>query len=180
MKIFESLKQALEYQTTCPICHQLLMADSKTKVKQEYDNKFSFSYSSKSNEAILVDKITEEVSFTKIVSDSIKRKTLKVNGQFWTSLYVECESCQKYSYNIQLKFNIQDLKLFEISLSSESITFEENDLITEIRNGYFADETWLITYCGNETKTMKLPLISINLDNPTETLNRIRKLATFS
>jgi len=180
MKIFNSLKEALEYQTHCPLCKKQLSADSKTKINKDYDNKFSFSYSSKSNEGILIDKTTEEITFTKIVSDSIKRKSLNINGQFWTSLYIECESCQKYSYNIQLKFNTQDLHLFEISLNSESITFEENDLITEIRNGYFSGETWLITYAGNDTKTTKLPLLKINLDNPAETLNRIKKLAIFS
>jgi hypothetical protein len=181
MKIFNTLKEGLAHRLNCPFCDSLLVASSKST--GSYEDRFSFQVSSGYNEAFVVFKETETVI---LIEDpklkSKPSKKLSINGQFWTGLYVNCEDkeCCKYSYSLLLKFNIQSISLEEISLANESLTFDENDLITEIRNRYGSDDTLFIT-CDRSglTKTAKLPLLSINLDNIEEVLNRARKLIVF-
>ena len=181
MKIFNSIKDAVSHQETCPICKSSMIIESSSCPNEiiKHNNNYLFSISSKMSNVLVVDVKTEKVSLQNI-NDNKFKKHINFNGQFWSSLNISCNECYKYSFIIQIKFDLNDIKIINISLQSESITFEENDLITELRNKYSPKETWIITYSGNSTKTTKLPLIDINLNNPQETLNRVNKLILFS
>jgi hypothetical protein len=180
MKIFKTIKEGLKHRTHCVKCNGPLTVSSKSKNDDE--NIFIFLAVSGYDEAFAVNRKTEIVSL--IEDPKLKSKPTKklvFDGQFWTGLYIDCEKCYSYGYTLQLKFDTKTIKLFEISLNSETITFEENDLITEVRNMYGSNESWFMTYDGsNNVKSTKLPLIQFNLDKPAETLARVRKLIIFS
>lgn len=177
---FNSLKEALQFQTNCLFCEKELTVDSKNT--SGYNDRFRFVISSSSDEAFIVDKETENVILVKDVKLSpSKRKSLNFNGQFWTSMHIDCEDCGRFSYVLQLKFDIDRLSLVDVELNAMSVTFEENDLVSEIRNLYSLEETWLITYnSSGDTKATKLPLIQIDLGDPEKTLARVRKLVVYS
>lgn len=179
MMTFSNLKDALSFITHCPVCGGCLSVDSKNQ--HEDANGVKFPLSNKTNDAYLVNIDSGNVILIEDDSRRTQKRFLNFNGTFWSALHVDCQDCFKFSIVYSVQFNTVAIVITRVDLNFMSVTFEENDLISEVRTSYGLGETWLITYdsCG-KTKTTKLPMIDINLQNPEETLTRIRKLVIFS
>ncbi len=172
---FESFKDALFYKTNCVFCN------SELKMDEYYEDEYiTFNISTSSNEAITLNKITEEVSYSKISKKiHFRNKYISCDNTFLTSLWVECKNCYKYSYRISLDFNLDAPSLEEVNLASEIFSFEENNLILELKLNYHSNCCDFISYDSDKTRTTTLPIIDVNYKNPQETLERVKKIVSF-
>jgi uncharacterized protein YbaR (Trm112 family) len=179
MITFTSLKHALNFIIHCPVCNERLFLDSKNQ--HEDISRIKFPLSNKTNDAYVVHIDTGNVLLIKEDNQKTQKKFLNFNGIFWSTLLVDCQECSKFSTVYSVQFDTTKPEITRVDLNFMSVTFEENNLISEVRTYYELEETWFITYdSAGKTRTTKFPMIDINLNNPDETLARIRKLVIFS
>jgi hypothetical protein len=107
------------------------------------------------------------------------------NGIMLCDHSIDCMYCYRYSYTLTLKININERRIDEAILNSELITLEyDKNNVYEIRNVYTIDKTEYTpinnTKKNTGFKTISLPLISNDVADPYDMLNRIKKLLVFS
>jgi hypothetical protein len=103
-------------------------------------------------------------------------------GVFAVGHTVTCAKCSMYDFTLQLFINLDDRNVTKAILNSESITIDDgNENVYEIRNVYTLDKTEY-THINPKIKsnTLKLPLVSDDMKNPSEVLERVKRLLIFS
>jgi len=94
---------------------------------------------------------------------------------------IDCKQCMQYAYTLQLRFDLTDLVVESAILNSEFVSIEDGENVHEIRNVYTMNKTEY-SHINRKKRhnTLQLPLVSDDLSNPQEVLNRIKKLIIFS
>jgi hypothetical protein len=183
MKQFSSLHDAINYQISCPVCdYEMQITNSRQNVKDHYnqiDHKFVW-YLGK-GEAITADTDTNKCEL--VLNNN-------VSGCMFLAIWIECEECYQYSYTIRIKIDLTERSVSDINLNSEFITVLDDEHFThEIRNVYATKQTeyWYTTNGRTRhksypkiEKTIILPLVPLNLEQPEKTLERIKSLIVFS
>ena len=78
------------------------------------------------------------------------------------------------------------LRIEEVFLNSESVTFHNNGNMYDISNRYSFNKTEFLVdiynsgYPGPVTKPIIMPLIELDYENPENTLEKVKKLIIFS
>lgn len=200
MKQFYSFKSAIEHHVNCPSCQSLLQINDRDLAVdlgyryREGKEKITFHLDQREQDTITIDPETEEVEiilhnrlpFTTLGVNGIPAKHYPVvtptyDGKFYHALTLDCKYCCKYSYTLQLQFSLKPCKLLGAYLNSENLSLEEGKVVHEIKNVYATEQTHYTHFAKDgDCKRITLPLIPLNLDNPQETVNRIRKLLIFS
>lgn len=204
-RYFHSLRMGLDYQTRCPLCKDLLKINDRDLASDwgygghEYggDHRIAFYVSQKDDDAIVINPNTDEVELVvakrwspEVVVEAVNGEfepSFKpsaqpiYNGKFMHALTIDCKSCCQYSYTLQVHFDLSEEILIGVYLNSESLSIEESGMVHEIKNSYAAQLTYY-SYFDKEGDSKRdcLPLIPLDLDNPKETVSRIRKLLIFS
>ena len=102
-------------------------------------------------------------------------------GKLMQGHRIDCIQCMQYSYTLQLRFDMEEQSVENVILNSEFISIEEGEDLYEIRNVYTMNKTeYSHITRKNRYDTLQLPLVSENLFNPKEVLNRIKNLLIFS
>lgn len=195
MKTFNTFKSAIEYYPHCPLCQNELKINDRdlaADLGSSYrDGKDTISFFiDNGNDTLTIDPETEEVEFIlgkKFVCNppsSMFNSILSqpsYNGKFAHKLSIDCQSCCKFCFTLQVHVNLTSRKLEPTILNSESISIEEGNMVHEIKNNYIAKQTHYAYFSKDgDSKRTQLPLIGLNLNNPKETVARIRKLLIFS
>ncbi len=225
---FYNLPQALNYRYQCPLCQSSMKVEPgciewETKSYDPYVRGNDFyhpgmngqNYSrtlikfGDSGYSINIDYETGEVT-------SVKQTMTDVYG-FLTSIpyaysYTElnsfsifpismiCSNCHAYKYIVQVHVSLSDMRVVNIVLNSESLTFKDKKGLHLIRNIYTVGKTEYnfhdtgdkdinpkdiedTIYMGVLTQSAKiidLPLIPMNMEEPIKTLERVKTLVLFS
>jgi hypothetical protein len=189
MKQFDKLIDALQYQKHCPACRGELVI-SESNLASSYDTndpnhqKIVFEISIQNDELVYIDPLTNDVEL--VVWDAgnkIIHKDKNNLGTFGHSLKLECIKCCMYYYVIQVWVNLNIPQLVSVILNSESISWEDPDrTLHEIVCSYVTNKT-TYTYFSvleQESGTINLPIVPLDIDNPENTVNRIQSLLVFS
>lgn len=109
------------------------------------------------------------------------------SGIFMCRLRRTCNECSMYSYTLQIVIDMERKMVGAVFLNTESISFENTDIsgihkVCEIKNLYGTKKTvyTIFEIESGKDKILELPLIPLNLQNPEETLSRIKNLVIFS
>lgn len=204
---FQTVNEAIGYQPTCPVCHGRTIPDSydafitKSIFGGKHrntilwkNNRDEFTVDLDTNEATYVYK---NVGMTQQVVGGAQTyyQGTPMTGTTYYRLGIECENrdCGQYRYTIRVKAEIGffGAKIKEVDLNSEAIAIEDDQGTThEIRNVYVTGQTEYqyvkiesdesASAGGMSRKSIVLPLIPLNLQNPYKTLDRIKSLIIFS
>jgi hypothetical protein len=182
MKQFKSFLEAASYHPNCIFCQKTLTIVGRDLVDTDDhdDNSISFYLSSLVNDIITFNKYTEKVSH-------ISPEYNTGHGVFIHGLTFHCDACCQFAYNIQIHIDTELLKLIGIYLNSESLSIEDGADLHEIKNIYSFNRTEYSYFRGilaadadvPDQNSINLPLVPLNLNNPIETVNRIRNLIIF-
>lgn len=191
---FSNLSDAIFYRTSCPICKEDL------RFKNVSDYSFSGTTISLSILTSIGDNITistrgniiEKISISRdnclIETDSFYKDSAFASTDYSifdntlaSPITVSCYKCEQFSYHLQVYANLASMKITDIFLERESVSIEDGSLVHEISNFYTAKQTrYSVVYSDGSSKSIEIPLLPLNLDKPTETVERIKKLLIFS
>lgn len=194
MKQFFSLNEAFSHQNDCPFCHAIItrgyasitMNGGETLVEFSIGKStMIFDYNSGDLREYRQNNSLQEVTTHSypVYASNGSAHSLSNAGKQLFGVYCSCNQCGQYGYTLQLHVEMGPNKIVGIFLNSETLSFEKNDFLYEIRNVYSSDKTEYKVFNndkGSETKTLTLPLIPMDLSNPDKTLERIKTLAIFS
>ena len=187
----------LHYHSKCPLCNKQMEVNDRDLVcRLEYPGghpyqKFAFHIGKSSDDVMYLDPHTEEVQIEFSRHNDYNMKTNGYSGQiyqhstydgmFYHALTINCNSCCRYHYTLQLHSDLTERRLVGTYLNSESINMEENGLVHEVKNIYSTEKTEYACFPKDgSSKRQSMPLIPLNLTDPKETIARIRKLLIFS
>jgi hypothetical protein len=205
---FHSIRDAISYQSTCPVCHSKMLfndryAELKTELGINRSPRTKILWKTDREEILIdvdsdyveiVNKYFETVpmvtSYTGTVPQRFSTKPV-YDGHLYERLGMTCDDCCQYTYLIKFIIDIGLKRIIDIELNSETLSIEDSKgIVHEIKNIYATDETEYtyfpkgdrIYLDGSHTKekSITLPLIPLDLDNPNKTVERIKTLILFS
>lgn len=193
---FKSFKQVLNYRPKCLFCKCCLSINDINYIynyeESLYEKILRFHLSKIDGDSLIFNLNTDQVelSLNKRRSDLLYDYTKQAyytppvpiyNGILINDITINCNVCYRYTFNIKFHFNLTERCLNKIIFNFETIYFGEGNTGYEIKNNYPLDITEYCSLNKNEkSEKISIPLIPIDLDNPEETLSRIRKLLIFS
>ena len=115
-------------------------------------------------------------------------------GRLYESLKIGCQKCHQFSYVVQMIIDGTAMRIEHLFLNSEFISWPDKEryITHQINNVYATGKTLYGRFSSfertnlNVRKTfpidcqINIPLIPLNLNDPTETMERIKKLNLFS
>jgi hypothetical protein len=107
------------------------------------------------------------------------------NGKLFESLTIGCQNCHQFSYVVQVVIDGTAMRVEHLFLNSEFISWSEKEITHEIKNIYPTGKTEYSRSASIGKShlidcNISIPLIPLNLTNPVETMDRIKKLNLFS
>lgn len=173
---FKSLLEALEYHPVCPLCQRVMTLDCKAWALGEGGYlSFDFGMSNDLRIEIASQKIAwvPNSKSGPYTSFGLPTKGLLLN--------IDCSQCSGFGYTLFLKVDMRTIKIIEMSLNSETIRLiDELNNLHEVESVYDIYSKYSQFPLHSREQGIKIPLIHINIDNPQETIDRARTLATFS
>lgn len=178
IKEFKTIIEAVEYRKTCPICNEALIFDSKDVMIDHYSHIGKLCFELMGGDLLFIDHSSQKIEITLNQSSDLLRH---YNGLSYYRLGRECKCCM-YDYTLQLQVDMSKQLLYNIVLNSERISHEDSSgILHEIKNIYVTNTTEYTYYDLNYiSKIQKLPIISLDLNNIQEAINKIQKLLIFS
>jgi hypothetical protein len=199
MKIsFHNLRDAINYHLYCPLCQdKMLINDRYVEIRKDwYDDQHCIKFVWTVNDTeIIVDLDTNQFDMNskyyrpdygvgEYVGTSPKYSynphNCTINGILYSGLGLNCGGCKQYHYVIKLVGVLETRLLTKIELNSETITVMDDSVVHEIKNIYSTGITDYRTIDQEDVKTISLPLITINFNNPWKTIDRLKTLTLFS
>lgn len=181
MKHFNSLLDAIYYQTHCPLCQDELRSESFTNSNQKVALKLYGNTISQLDDVIYIDIATNNID----VESSDNWFQSQINrGILGQSITISCYDCCMYSFMIQIWIDLDKQVVDKVVLNSEEVNWEdENKVLHEVVSVYSTNKT-KYSYYGATTSLddgqIVLPFIPVDVYNPKEAVARIRKLIVFS
>lgn len=187
-KIFYHLLDALNTYRNCPLCQSRM-----TMHRGSSNDQVEYNYESvviKNNDVtITIDIQTGLIDIEMSVEEDFNILNIKypkryvLDGLMMLGLVLECGNikCTKYSYTIRLDLDIPERRFKMAMLNAEWVCIEDGPDVFEIRNSYGHGITKYSHHLSNgSTKSIEMPLVTINSSNPKETVDRLKKLIIFS
>lgn len=191
---FYSLLEAISYRQLCPLCGKTLQINDRDLAADRHDENnyvLSFYVNQREDDILVIDMRTEviELEVRERMPQAIYTGQSPLprgnynlyHGDFNHALHVDCKHCCQYAFTLQLHMNLDDKRLIGIFLNSESVSIEDGSMVHEIKNVYATNVTEYACFPKDgSSRRSSLPLIPLDLENPKETVSRIRKLLIFS
>lgn len=185
MKQFSTVREALSLHTHCPCCRDYLtVKDSPSSIFSYATRKITFPMSGGDQVSVNCDNndvsltLCSKPSFDPFYATQRLSALRSYDGIMYEGINPVCHTCRKFSYGITVKIDLNDMKISGIFLNSETIVVYDTKGSHEVRNVYWNDQSTTTYSCGDKKET--IPLVPLNLSNPQETVDRIRKLLIFS
>jgi hypothetical protein len=210
MKAFQNLTESVTYHRRCYVCHSHLQNNLDLTLNLEknlYKWNLSENVDSETDDWIVINALTNKVDSIRQTRrndnellysgmdlpmvNRFQRHSKSLNrsysGVMYESMNIDCQKCYHFGYTVQVVIDLTSMALKGIYLNSEFISYPDEDgHLHEIKNVYAIDKT---EYSYHVTPTeqydaskkrMSIPIIPLDLNNPADTVARIRKLLIFS
>jgi hypothetical protein len=210
IKQFTNIKEAITYHKKCYVCDSELQPtfhDNKIEYFYTDDQMHECMEINLSNN---IDSDTDDILSIDMENNSVKLNIKKrydilyyndpsyrlysrkysataysYGGILYESILVNCIKCRNFSYVVRMIIDVEKYnRITDIMLNSEYITLIDHDNFSQIVNVYTTEETkYRNAYKSkyfDADDFIVLPLIPLNLENPHETLSKIKKLLPFT
>jgi len=199
MKQFQTLDEAFHHQSNCPFCHKVI---TKGWAQMTFDGGETLVEFDLGKTSVTLDYKTGDLREYKTSSpfEEIATRSYPVyasngsahsaqrNGKELFRVICACTECSQYTYVLQIHLDMDKRRVVGIFLNSETLSIEKGTDLHEIKNVYATNKTEYSTFTNyesddiktNDRKSIVLPLIPMDLSNPTKTLDRIKTLVLFS
>jgi hypothetical protein len=206
---FKNLRDAINFRSHCPFCAERLVvgdryAEQKTTFDIEGKNLVRIVWRTQDNEEMIFDvdsgfvEILYKFSNDYLIYTGVDavvnrgRPARRIyDGHLYESMKFICQSCNAYEYMIQICIDMSDRFINEIVLNHEGFCWQDtNDFVHQVKSIYTYDKTQYRYFPKGdkiyldgvhvEEKSIDLPLILLNLDEPEKTIQRIKTLVLFS
>lgn len=191
--VFNTIKQALTYRKQCPLCKNKLNIHRGASNDLLIYNHRILKVRDGSTEATLNIE-TDQVTFEYTVSEefhlssrnySSTKRTLPLiypaSGKLIIGFNLECYLCHQYYYNTAFHIDTGEKRFHFATLNSEWIEIEDGPDVLGIHNIYATGITKYSHYFADgSVKECEIPVIPLNVENPKETLARLKKLIIFT
>ena len=179
--IFKKISDALNYNKNCPICNEQINFKNKDLIVEYKSIEPRLRFNLSKDNIFYINTINDEVEvcFKKSVFSNLKSNY----GILYEPIYMECQNidCGLYSYILQILVDIKNLKISNILLNSEKVSYEDTDgSLHEVHNNYVNKTTTYIHFLDNKENLISLPIIDLNLKDLKQTIERVKKLLIFS
>jgi hypothetical protein len=112
----------------------------------------------------------------------------QTSGTLYLSLTGSCKGCKRYEYVLQVLINLATSKLLDIVLNSETVTFPSGNTGEkwELKNIYTTKQTIYTHFAPPAPGAIinkaeqNFPLLPINREDPSKTLERVKNLLIFT
>jgi hypothetical protein len=180
IKEFKTIVDAVEYRQKCPVCNEELIFNSKDVMTNYYSHIGKLCFELMGEDLLFIDPRSQKIEIS-LKQSSQLLGYYNYNGLSYHRLGLECNCCM-YDYTLQLQVDMSKQILHNILLNSERISYEDSSgILHEIKNTYVTNVTEYAYHdLHSISKTEKLPIIPLNLNNPQETVDKIQKLLIFS
>lgn len=191
--VFNTIKQAITYREHCSLCKNKLHINRGSASDQVmYDHRILKIQDDKTVTTLNIE--TNRVSVEAVTYNEHNIGTYGhwqrqqsvpyiglTPGQLIIGISLECYFCHQYCYTTAFHLDT-GLGLFCFaSLNSEWIEIEDGPSVLGIHNSYATGITKYSQYLASgETKECEIPVIPLNVENPKETLARLKKLIIFT
>lgn len=182
MKKFNNLFQAIHYFDKCPSCHQKLSISNRSAWIEHHHNKITIKFRLLHNDILSLEIKQDSTNVEINIKQSLSDLGYLNYGINYQSLHINCDNpnCGMFSFALQLKIDISKKYIEEISLYSESLSYEDqNSVLWEIENNYYQNNTKLSHHLSDKTKSYQIPLLSINYENIPDTFDKVKNLINF-
>jgi hypothetical protein len=201
MKQFATLLDSLNHQPNCPLCNShVRITKGDTYLVSSVHGPKDYIIWSGNDTKIIAHLATNHVERLDVFCKGYSKITkqyynFNLIGDMYARIALYCVKCNGYGYVVEAKINVEDKKIVDIMLNSETIVIsdEAKDITHEVHNIYATEKTEYTTYkpmlksgwgygaqSHYDDKSIELPLIPLNLLNPEKTVQRIRNLLPFS
>jgi len=187
MKKFDKLIDAIKFRTHCPLCNDDLYIKENGLIgnynKENLSQKLTFSVFNTEETVIVVNPFDNSVQVVNN-TDDVKNNKL---GTFGTPLTIQCNSCDMYSFTIQVWIDLSHQVMIDIILNSESISWEDDkETLHEVTSIYSTNKTKYSYFRTDDIDNIRysnpitIPLVPIDVNNLEGTVVRIQNLIVFS
>jgi len=178
MKQFNSLLDAINFHTHCPLCQEELQSDRYVNSNQKIALEFL-------GNSYYIDIATQDIELVlSTENNQVNNQVKNSYGLLGLPVTIDCGNCHMYSFIIQIWINFKKHCITEIILNSERVSWEdEKDVLHEIVSIHSTNKTkysYIFPDTSKEDGIITLPFIPIDVSNPKDAVNRIRKLIVFS
>lgn len=179
---FNSLNEALHYRDLCPICKAVLKFNKHDLVGKYDENRLAFSIDYTGKNIMYINPNTEKVEI--VFGQKNMFSSESCGNENFLRLERACDKCFCYSYiiRIHISSHFKSKPIITSILNTERVSvFHSDDDLYKIKNNFIDKSTEFSIYYFNSLKykAITLPLIDINIFNPMETINRIKKIITY-
>lgn len=169
-KHFSSFDEAFNFRKNCPYCNKLTV----------YEPKKGSSWQSITDNIFTDYSLSLSVKVNMETNEIVSLTAHNPFGTFYTGLKISCTSCLEYNYYIKIVIDLQNKKVKEISLNSETCYWFSNDNSYKIYISYSFSEIEIEKYSsGIFSDKFKLPLVNLNVFDRPKMLEAINSYATF-
>lgn len=192
---FDTFQNAIAYRARCPLCSGFMRINDRN-LAEDYDEyhypgrEIKFHLTPWSNDLVSINPMTDEVriiyakSLDYMADGELTSKPITLesySGLHKNGIQLDCISCCRYDFCLSIELDLTSEKLLDLSLSVESFSIESEDQVSSVTNFYFKNKTKYEYFKKNgDEHEAYLPLITLNLQDPKETINRLQKLLIFT
>lgn len=169
---FTNLMEAINYKVNCPFCNSDLDLNKSEFNMSLIKNELRIYYALDDSEFIVNLDNNCIISGFPIDAGSYNKEI--------SAIKVFCTECWHYQYTIAFTINRGNSKVEDIHLNSEFISQEIDGTLYEMRNSLTLDQTnFNIIRSNGKQEHFECKIIKIDLNNPSNSINRVRKLIPY-
>jgi hypothetical protein len=186
---FATIEEALKYRELCPLCGAKLDIDRPMSEHTiEICLQSSYTLVNIDISSNKVKTITEKRPIQtvydvcgNVIQVNMGPAALAAGSLIYDKITMSCGKCYDYYCVIQLLYDFDKLQVTNICFNSEKVTFQDTDTWYSIRNIYTTEQTELECWGNslNPETLAKLPLVELDLQNPRNTINKLKSILLF-
>lgn len=178
MKEFRTLREAFEHREFCPLCRGVVGMNYQSHDFSDGIESITF----------LTGSFTVKIDYNSDDLLTLQSEGTSIKGMLLFRVLGFCNTCSKYGCVFQVHIETIEGKLKGVYFNSESLSIERGPYLYEIRNSYTDNKTEYTVFNNygsdknikQNNSSLVLPLIPLDVECPTKTLDRIKGLVIFS
>lgn len=185
----------MAYRARCPLCSGFMRINDRNLAEDYHEHHYpgrevKFHLTPWSDDLVSINPITDEVriiyakSLDYMTDGELTSKPItfeSYSGTHKDGIQIDCMSCCRYDFCISIEIDLTSEKLLNLVLSAESFSIESEDQVSSVTNLYLKNKTRFEYFKkSGEDHEAHFPLITLNLQDPEETISRLQRLLIFT
>lgn len=195
--IFKSVLEGLFHYSSCLLCEgHMYIKNEGFSIESHYAKNnlgFNLIFNLEKIDKLIINPSTQEVviqsfkyNYSECSGDSVYGSGSNIyvpsdhyNYKDCFTVEICCNKCTNFEYAINLFVDLEQKSLIGVQLQRTVFYFKEKNNVYYVQNDYSELKTMLISLVTEEV-LLDISLVEINIHNPINFLNRLKKLIIFS